>query len=224
MTKRQPLIWRILFFAGFVFLQNLSTLALMADQLLNTNLSQGAFALIIVVVFLAVMMYFIRVYQRQIQEYNPRGFGRELAMKGKIKWILLTVAAVYLFLILVTPLMPGEADNQKNIDQLFRVHVLGITLYGAILGPIIEELLYRGILMNYFWNENDRKHDILAVVTSGLIFGLLHEPAISLYLLVYSVIGIFFGILYLKTKDIRCNMIAHILYNSITFIVMFTAL
>lgn len=224
MTKRQPLIWRILFFVGFVFLQNLSTLALMADQLLNTNLSQGAFALIIVVVFLVVMMYFIRVYQRQIQEYNPRGFGRELAMKGKIKWILLTVAAVYLFLILVTPLMPGEADNQQNIDQLFRVHVLGITLYGAILGPIIEELLYRGILMNYFWNENDRKHDILAVVTSGLIFGLLHEPAISLYLLVYSVIGIFFGILYLKTKDIRCNMIAHILYNSITFIVMFTAL
>src|SRR5699024_11887666 len=129
------------------------------------------------------------------------------------------------FLILVSPLLPqGTAENQQVVDQMFLNHVLGVTLYGAVLGPIIEELLYRGIFMNFFWNQKGRMYDVLAVLSSGLLFGLLDEPQLSLYLVVYSAIGVFLGMLYLKTKDIRCNMIAHILYNGITFLVMFQTL
>lgn len=216
---------RILYFIGFMLLQNFSVVILSVDQILGVQMSQLAYAIVISLVFLAVMVYFIRQYQHQIQAYNPRGFGLNLSMKGKISWIILTVVGVYIFLMVVTPLLPaGNAENQVEINKLFRQQALGITLYGAVLAPIIEELLYRGIFMNFFWNKQGRKYDILAVVTSGLLFGLLHEPQLSLYLLVYSGIGMAFGALYLKTRDIRCNMIAHILYNSVTFLAMFATM
>lgn len=226
MTKRQPLLWRILFFIGFFFVQNLSTVVLTLGSTQDgLQMAPLLFALFISLVFVGVMAFFIHSYQRQLQEYNPRSFGHDLSMRGKIKWIILTVVVIYGFLIVMTPLLPAsESDNQQVIDSMFRSQALGLTLYGVILGPIIEELLYRGIFMNYFWNRNDRTSDVLAVVTSGLFFGLLHEPRLSLFLVVYTVIGISFGVLYLKTKDIRCSMIAHMLYNGITFMAMWSTL
>lgn len=216
---------RILYFIGFMLLQNFSVLILSVDQILGVQMSQLAYAIVISLVFLVVMVYFIRQYQGQIQDYNPRGFGLDLSMKGKVGWIVLTVVGVYVFLLIVTPLLPaGNAENQEAINGLFSQQTLGITLYGAVLAPIIEELLYRGIFMNFFWNKQGRKYDILAVLTSGLLFGLLHEPQLSLYLLVYSGIGVAFGALYLKTKDVRCNMIAHIVYNGLTFLAMFATM
>lgn len=225
MTQKRSLLGRIGIFIAFVFLQNLSTVGLQVEVLIGRPLSELTYALVVSVIFLAVMVYSIKYYQKQLAEYNPRNFGENLSFKGKIGWILLTVVGIYAFLILVSPLLPqGTAENQQVVDQMFLNHVLGVTLYGAVLGPIIEELLYRGIFMNFFWNQKGRRYDVLAVLSSGLLFGLLHEPQLSLYLVVYAAIGVFLGMLYLKTKDIRCNMIAHILYNGITFLVMFQTL
>lgn len=225
MKQRRSLLGRIGIFIALVFIQNLSTMVMSIESIIGQSLSELTYALVISLVFLAVMVYFIKYYQNQLQEYNPQGFGESLSFKGKVGWIILTVVGIYAFLIFVSPLLPqGSAENQQVVDQLFLNHVLGVTLYGAVLGPIIEELLYRGIFMNFFWNQTGRKYDVLAVLSSGLLFGLLHEPQLSLYLLVYSIIGVFLGMLYLKTKDIRCNMIAHILYNGITFLVMFQTL
>lgn len=225
MKQRRSLLGRIGIFIALVFIQNLSTMVMSIESIIGRPLSELTYALVISLVFLAVMVYFIKYYQNQLQEYNPRDFGENLSFKGKVGWIILTVVGIYSFLIFVSPLLPqGSAENQQVVDQLFLNHVLGVTLYGAVLGPIIEELLYRGIFMNFFWNQTGRKYDVLAVLSSGLLFGLLHEPQLSLYLLVYSIIGVFLGMLYLKTKDIRCNMIAHILYNGITFLVMFQTL
>lgn len=225
MNQRRSLPGRIGIFIALVFIQNLSTMIMGIEGLIGRPLSELAYALVISLVFLAVMVYFIKYYQGQLQEYNPRGFGENLSFKGKVGWIILTVVGIYAFLILVSPLLPqGTAENQQVVDQMFLNHVLGVTLYGAVLGPIIEELLYRGIFMNFFWNQKGRMYDVLAILSSGLLFGLLHEPQLSLYLVVYSAIGVFLGMLYLKTKDIRCNMIAHILYNGITFLVMFQTL
>lgn len=225
MTQRQPLPWRILYFIGFVLLQSLGSGVLSLPFLLNLQLGQLAYAILISGLTLIFMVYFIKVYQRQVHQYNPRNFGGEASMKEKIRWVILTVVVVYLFLMVVTPLLPsGSADNQKELEIMFSQQALGITLYGAVLGPIIEELVYRGIFMNYFWNQNNRKNDILAVVISGLIFGLMHEPALSLYLVVYSFIGMAFGTLYLKTRDIRCSMLAHMIYNGLSFLAMFAML
>ncbi|MDT2757154.1 type II CAAX endopeptidase family protein [Enterococcus asini] len=225
MTQKRSLLGRIGIFIAFVFLQNLSTIGLQVEVLIGRPLSEFTYALVVSVIFLAVMVYFIKYYQGQLQEYNPRDFGENLSFKGKVGWIILTVVGIYAFLILVSPLLPqGTAENQQVVNQMFANHVLGVTLYGAVLGPIIEELLYRGIFMNFFWNQKGRLYDVLAVLSSGVIFGLLHEPQLSLYLVVYAAIGVFLGMLYLKTKDIRCNMIAHILYNGITFLVMFQTL
>ena len=225
MNQRRSLPGRIGIFIALVFIQNLSTMIMGIEGLIGRPLSELAYALVISLVCLAVMVYFIKYYQGQLQEYNPRSFGENLSFKGKVGWIILTVVGIYAFLILVSPLLPqGTAENQQVVDQMFLNHVLGVTLYGAVLGPIIEELLYRGIFMNFFWNQKGRMYDVLAVLSSGLLFGLLHEPQLSLYLVVYSAIGVFLGMLYLKTKDIRCNMIAHILYNGITFLVMFQTL
>ena len=225
MKQRRSLLGRIGIFVALVFIQNLSTLVMTIDGLIGHPLSELTYTLVISLVFLAVIVYFSKYYQGQLQEYNPRGFGENLSFKGKIGWIILTVVGLYAFLFLISPLLPqGSAENQQELNKMFLNHTLGVTLYGAVLGPIIEELLYRGILMNFFWNQTGPKYDILAVLSSGLLFGLLHEPQLSWYLLVYSAIGAFFGLLYLKTKDIRCNMLAHILYNSVTFLVMFQTL
>lgn len=84
-----------------------------------------------------------------------------------------------------------------------------MALYAVFVGPICEELIFRGVTMTYaeerlsFWAAN--------LLQAGL-FGLYHLNVIQG---VYAFfVGLFFGYVYHKTKSIFPTMLLHMMFNA----------
>ncbi|MCD8347338.1 MAG: CPBP family intramembrane metalloprotease [Lachnospiraceae bacterium] len=102
-------------------------------------------------------------------------------------------------------------SKESKLDTLLRSNDLLIVkiLITAIAGPLIEELIYRKLLIDRIRCYGGK----LAVVTSGLMFGLFHGN-FSQFFYAFAV-GILFAYIYLKTGKYRYSAALHILINSI---------
>jgi len=90
-------------------------------------------------------------------------------------------------------------------------------LLRVMLVPILEESLYRGLLLNIAAPaDSSRQSMAFPVVVQGILFGLLHSsPAAMLYAMAG---GILLGIFAVKSGSLRFPMAVHIVNNFIAFI------
>ena len=89
--------------------------------------------------------------------------------------------------------------------QEFIVNFLGV----AILAPIIEEFVFRGVIMSRLAKHGNG----FAVVVSGLIFGLAHSDVVSVVFA--TIVGLAFGWIYLKTGNLWVTIFVHFLNNAL---------
>ena len=83
-----------------------------------------------------------------------------------------------------------------------------IYFYVCILGPILEEILYRGVILQGLKQYNKR----MAVWISALIFGLMHQNYQQFIL--GFLIGLALGIITLKSNSLIPSIITHIIVNT----------
>lgn len=100
-----------------------------------------------------------------------------------------------------------------SIPDVFQGSLWHEILGSIILIPIIEELLFRGIILKGFLK---RYSPIVAILLSALLFALFHGNVIQL--LSVFIKGILFGILFFKTKSIYPSIFAHIINNLIVIV------
>ncbi len=80
----------------------------------------------------------------------------------------------------------------------------------AIMGPIVEEYLFRGLIFNCL--EKICAAPWFPILLSGLMFGIWHGNFIqSVYT---AIIGIILGFVYYMTRDIRLTIFMHIINNA----------
>lgn len=78
----------------------------------------------------------------------------------------------------------------------------------VFLGPIVEELMFRGILFNIL---SKKFNLIIGAILSGLVFGIWHMELIqSIYTALF---GIVLAILYAKSGSLLFPILCHIVYN-----------
>lgn len=80
--------------------------------------------------------------------------------------------------------------------------------YACLLGPILEELLYRGILLQSMRKYNER----FAIFLSAVIFGLMHENY-QQFILAF-LLGIPLAVVAVKYNSLIPSIIAHIIVNT----------
>lgn len=83
-----------------------------------------------------------------------------------------------------------------------------IVLVVGILGPICEEVIFRGGVMNCLRKDSNA---YIAIVISGLVFGAIH--GIALQVAYAAVIGIILGVVFHCTKSLYTTIIIHIVNN-----------
>src|SRR5699024_10132028 len=88
----------------------------------------------------------------------------------------------------------SSSENSEIIIQIAKMNPLFI-VSAAILGPILEEIIFRKILFGYL---NEKFNVWIAAFVSSLIFGLVHMEMQTL--IVYMVMGLVFAYIYWKTK------------------------
>ena len=83
-------------------------------------------------------------------------------------------------------------------------------IYVAIIGPIIEELTYRGMVLRFL----DKFDKGVAIVGSGVLFGLMHGNFYQIFMAIG--IGIFLGYI-AEEYSIKLTILLHIINNTVSF-------
>ena len=123
---------------------------------------------------------------------------------------LVFVVCSVLFLLDVSPYYQGEELERRQ--RLFS----GIAgaLNACIFGPLIEEICFRGIVLDGLLKTRSRPW--LAILISALLFALLH--GLGANFVTALLFGILVGWLYWRTGSIIPGLIIHVTNNSLTAI------
>ena len=116
----------------------------------------------------------------------------------------------------------GQGLNQSNIQSTFQEQPLLLAVFACIIGPLVEELLFRQLLLHYL---QKRLPGLLSIILVGLVFALTHMHSLALSEWVSAVDylggGLAFSIIYVKEKEnIYYPLLVHILGNSLSFIIL----
>ena len=168
--------------------------------------------------FFNIFFIFFSIVVILISYFINRKRGLKLENNIKInnnKLIPLMVLIILLFQIgLSKPIFHLINNFNGEITSLTNPISSLMFFIGAIfLSPILEEIIFRGIILKGFLTNYSPKK---AIFFSAIIFGLVHgEPS---QIINAIVIGLFFGWIYYKTKSLGITIILHFIANSSVFI------
>ena len=112
--------------------------------------------------------------------------------------------------------------NQSNIQSTFQEQPILIAVFACIIGPLVEELFFRQLLLH---NLQKSLPSWLSILLVGFIFALTHMHNLSLSEWVGAVGylggGLAFSIIYVKEKEnVYYPLLVHMLGNSLSFIIL----
>ena len=190
------------------------------------SLMPSAIANYLVYVILALYGSFL-FKDRLIQQWNEiRKTKRKFffgVLTGWIFLILMTVAFGFISELLRQFFgLVGQGLNQSNIQSTFQEQPLLIAVFACVIGPLVEELFFRQILLRYLRKSLPTW---LSVFLVGLAFALTHMHSLSLSEWVGAVGylggGLVFSIIYVKEKEnVYYPLLVHMLGNSLSFIIL----
>lgn len=146
----------------------------------------------------------------------PVSESKEKRMLKPLHFICLLVisyAVMYCFNILGMGInfVLGMLTGNMNLNPLNSVigdlDLLPTVLVAGICAPIVEEIVFRKILLDRLKCYGD----VTAIVVSGLCFGLYHGNIAQF--LYASALGCIFAYVVIKTGDIKNSMLLHICIN-----------
>lgn len=104
-------------------------------------------------------------------------------------------------------LMSGKEISNAVSEQINQSSPLLNFIVMVVLAPIVEELICRKWIIDRLLPYSE----VLALVTSGLLFGLIHG---NFYQFFYAtLLGLLFGAVYIKTGNIFHTMLMHAIIN-----------
>lgn len=180
--------------------------------LVENGMIGGVFYATIGILFLGLWYYF---------GCRHRDFhvGRKVFRPGTVIAIfLMALAMQYLCSCVVSvagELLPKAMESYETLMEdngVGEITAFGI-LYGVILGPIAEELCFRGVTLYYakrafrwFWVAN---------IFQAVLFGVMHLNLIQgLYA---AFLGLFIGWVYERFHSIYASAMLHILFNLLAY-------
>ncbi|VPN13752.1 caax amino protease family protein [Streptococcus pneumoniae] len=118
--------------------------------------------------------------------------------------------------------LDGQGINQSNIQSTFQEQPLLIAVFACVIGPLVEELFFRQVLLHYL---QERLPGLLSIILVGLVFALIHMHSLALSEWIGAVGylggGLAFSIIYVKEKEnIYYPLLVHMLSNSLSLIIL----
>ena len=169
----------------------------------------------IVIVTLLIIFY----KKDLIKDYNDLNKSYKDKMSLTIKvWLIGLVAMIIsnniINLFTASGIASNESLNRTVLDEL--------TIYAiptmVIFGPICEEIIFRLSFKKIFKNK------YLYIALSALLFGGAHVIGTSgielLYIIPYGALGAAFAYTYIKTQNILCPIMAHMIHNFICILLI----
>ncbi len=114
-----------------------------------------------------------------------------------------------------------DSDGQELVDQLDRASGVGVVLLAitaGLLAPILEELLFRGLLLRALMR---RMPAGAAVVVSSVVFGAVHflDPATIPIAPALIALGIVSAVLAVRSGGLLRSIALHMGFNLVTVVI-----
>ena len=149
---------------------------------------------------------------------------------GRYQFRLAYLGVFFLFFILMfvwvnitTLIFPSTQNGSEMMKEA--ANLTGISyfimriLYGSLIAPIVEELVFRGLLMTAL---SKFKKYYVDVVVSSTLFSLIHVLQYGWVLtdfIVYAGAGMLLSMLFRYTHSVYWSMALHILWNTFLIVV-----
>lgn len=158
---------------------------------------------------LIIIFFLMRTDLREEKIANPISFGK------LVGWVIAGIFMAWVSQVIAATIetellgIKMGSENTAVIVELSRINPLFI-LVPALIGPILEEFVFRKILFGTFYKK---WNFLVAAILSSLIFAVVHMDL--MHTLIYFAMGVVFAYLYVKTKRIIVPILVHMLLNTI---------
>ncbi|HEM2808569.1 TPA: CPBP family intramembrane metalloprotease [Streptococcus suis] len=110
----------------------------------------------------------------------------------------------------------GQTTANQEVINNSGLPVLLLFLFAVLFAPVLEELIFRGILMGKVFGKDSN----VGLLLSSFLFGLIHNPTNIGSWVVYGGMGLVLGLAYRISGKYTNALILHSLNNLIGFLLM----
>ena len=180
----------------------------LAERMSSGPMSALSYALSMTLTIVGVLIYRkLRRGKGKMFRLSMRGFNPMLILWG---FVLVLITGIVIEPVLnLFPESFLDLLNQMGANGGWSVLML------AVLAPVMEEVLFRGILLDAV---REKYSSGRAIVVSALMFGVIHiipQQVVNAF-----VIGLILGFIYVRTDSLWPVIIIHALNNAMAYVIM----
>lgn len=172
------------------------------------------------------------VYMFKKYKVNLVGFVYKPGAEFLKWWLFIVVVAILIFfsigslnitLIPFSYIAPDLVNEILNMNTIYTTKQTIMPMVAnvfefivlALIAPIVEELVFRGILFNRF----KQKWGIgVAIIVPSIIFGIMHADLIGAF-----VFAVIMTLLYIKTRNLIVPILCHVINNAFAGLIPFVS-
>jgi len=205
---------------GLFFLTQVPLGFMSAFSLLNGQ-NQQHFTFIQMLIVVVLLLAVIHLFIRWGKKHCEAEFHLSIITKN---WKI--IIGVWLLSYVITAvgsmIMQAGGDtttvNQEALDTIARhVPMSLMWLVAAIGAPIMEETIFRMGITELFFKDKPK----VAMFVGALAFGLAHSPTNIGSFIIYAGLGLLWGAVYLKTRQVEVTIAIHALFNTVGVLAMY---
>lgn len=201
--------------AGFgMFLGYLAILPLVIITILLTVFIFRSYAInnikrmLLFYLFLMDLVMFLSVYLNLKEMPCDNVKPTKMSIDSLIKYILVCFPVMFLGSIIGNLIEYVVFENANNpVDASYSNNFIIATISSLVMAPIFEELICRKLLIDRLAKFGEKS----AILFSALCFAIIHG---NLFQFFYAFgIGLIFGYIYIRTRNITYTMLGHFILN-----------
>jgi membrane protease YdiL (CAAX protease family) len=217
-----PTLWALVLFLIVMLNGEIATETLKLERWLDAEWAS------IVIYLIAGLISFLFLWWWSQEGNNPAGV---LRFRGSV-WYQLGAAlmgfGIYLPIMLLSlfvtiwlsPALPSEQTHplaERSFDEMGFGMALWMVLLAVVFAPVVEEVLFRGVLFQVLWQRTGRVW--LSALVSGFLFGIIHPQFLGGILSV-TLLGITLAMVYAHTRSLLPCIVIHALNNAMATLVL----
>ncbi len=146
---------------------------------------------------------------------------------GVVLWMTAVFAQLVTVVILLVLAVP-TGSNVEGIDiaAMGRTYVIALLVSAVIAAPVVEELLFRGVILPGFLGSMPT---VVAIALQGVLFGAVHlDPELGSgnlgLVVVLSVVGVVLGAGTWLLRRLLPAVVAHAIFNGVVLAIVLSGL
>ncbi len=162
---------------------------------------------------ISAFIMFIFIYMFGVKNINT--FDADIKRKIRGDRFLIITLAITVIMSILTQLFVSRFYTSDLIHSSYNnINIFILLLIIIIFAPVYEEFMFRYLTYNLCYETTKNKP--AAVLIQAFIFGCMHGKSVQF---IYSfIMGVFFGLILMKTNNIKVCCLNHIVFNIVNLI------